>query len=112
MIFTPARLIMTIFMMHSIVMTNWFPRIPDMQAKLEVGTGDLSLGLLGASIGTLVALPLAGQIIEWLSPRRTILVAFVFYCAAYALRAGRGASRPCSPRSSWRACPCRSSMSP
>ena len=31
---------MTIFMMHSIVMTNWFPRIPDMQAKLQVGTGD------------------------------------------------------------------------
>jgi MFS family permease len=85
MIFTPARRIMTIFMMHSIVMTNWFPRIPDMQAKLHVGTGDLSLGLLGASIGSLVALPLAGQIIEWLSPRRTILVAFVFYCLAYAL---------------------------
>ena len=85
MIFTPARLIMTIFMMHSIVMTNWFPRIPDMQAKLQVGTGVLSLGLIGASIGTFVALPLAGQIIEWLSPRRTILIAFVFYCLAYAL---------------------------
>lgn len=85
MIFTPTRLIMTIFMLHSIVMTNWFPRIPDMQAKLQVGTGDLSLGLLGASLGTIVALPLAGQIVELLSPRRTILVVFVFYCAAYAL---------------------------
>lgn len=85
MIFTPTRLIMTIFMLHSAVMTNWFPRIPDMQAKLGVGTGDLSLGLLGASLGTIVALPLAGQIVEWLSPRRTILVVFVFYCSAYAL---------------------------
>ncbi len=85
MIFTPTRLIMTIFMLHSFVMTNWFPRIPDMQDKLGVGTGDLSLGLLGASLGTLVSLPLAGQIVEWLSPRRTILVAFVFYCTAYAL---------------------------
>ena len=85
MIVTPPRLIMTIFMMHSIVMTNWFPRIPDMQAKLGVGTGVLSLGLVGASIGTLVALPVAGQIIEWLSPRRTIFLAFIFYCLAYAL---------------------------
>jgi MFS family permease len=85
MIITPARLVMTIFVMHSFVMTNWFPRIPDMQAKLGVGTGDLSLGLLGASIGTLVSLPFAGQIIEWLSPRRTILVAFVFYGAGFAL---------------------------
>ena len=82
---TPARLVMTIFVMHSFVMTNWFPRIPDMQAKLGVGTGDLSLGLLGASIGTLVSLPFAGQIIEWLSPRRAIIVAFVFYGLAYAL---------------------------
>ncbi|HET7717371.1 MAG TPA: MFS transporter, partial [Bauldia sp.] len=81
----PTRLIMTIFMLHSVVMTNWFPRIPDMQAKLQVGTGDLSLGLLGASLGTIVTLPLAGQIVEWLSPRRTILVVFVFYGVAYAL---------------------------
>jgi len=85
MILTPQRLVMTIFVMHSFVMTNWFPRIPDMQAKLGVGTGDLSLGLLGASIGTLVSLPFAGQIIEWLSARRAILVAFVFYGLAYAL---------------------------
>jgi MFS family permease len=85
MIFTPTRLIMVIFMMHSIIMTNWFPRIPDMQAKLQVGTGDLSLGLLGASIGTMVALPLAGQIVEWLSPRRAIFVAFIFYCLGFAL---------------------------
>jgi MFS family permease len=85
MILTPTRRIMTVFALHSIVMTNWYPRIPDMQAKLGVGTGELSLGLLGASIGTIVALPLAGQIIEWLSPRRTILIAFVFYAFAYAL---------------------------
>ncbi|MEQ8697172.1 MAG: MFS transporter [Bauldia litoralis] len=85
MFFTPARLIMTIFTLHSFVLTNWFPRIPDMQAKLGVSTGELSLGLLGAAVGTLVALPFAGQIIEWLSPRRSIFIAFVFYCLGYAL---------------------------
>ena len=85
MLFSPTRLIMTIFMLHSAVMTNWFPRIPDMQTKLQLGTGELSLGILGASIGTIVALPLAGQIVGWLTPRRTILVVFVFYGAAYAL---------------------------
>jgi len=85
MLLTPSRLIMTIFVMHSVVMTNWFPRIPDMQAKLGVTTGELSLGLLGGPIGTFIALPLAGQIIEWLSPRRTIRIAFVFYGLAYAL---------------------------
>ncbi|MEP2119437.1 MAG: MFS transporter, partial [Bauldia litoralis] len=85
MFFTPARLIMTIFTLHSFVLTNWFPRIPDMQTKLGVSTGELSLGLLGAAVGTLVALPFAGQIIEWLSPRRSIFIAFVFYCLGYAL---------------------------
>lgn len=85
MILTPARLIMTVFVMHSVILTNWFPRIPDMQAKLGVGTGNLSLGLLGTSIGTLVALPFAGQIIEWVSARRAIMVAFIFYCLGFIL---------------------------
>ncbi|MCP4382600.1 MAG: MFS transporter [Hyphomicrobiales bacterium] len=85
MIFTPARLIMVVFVMHSFILTNWFTRIPDMKAKLLVGTGELSLGLVGASIGTLVCLPLAGQIVERLSARRTILVAFTLYALAFAM---------------------------
>lgn len=76
---------MTVFMMHAFVMTNWFPRIPDVQQKLGIGPGDLSLGLLGTPIGTIIALLFAGSIVERFSARRTILIAFTLYCVAFTL---------------------------
>jgi MFS family permease len=76
---TPARLVMAVFFLHAFIMTNWFPRIPDVQATLGVGPADLSLGLLGSPVGTVLALPFAGGIIERLSPRRTIMIAFTLY---------------------------------
>lgn len=82
---TPARLVMAVFFLHAFVLTNWYPRIPDMQRALQVGPGELSLALLGAPLGTLIALPFAGSIIERLSARRAIMIAFAFYCAAFAL---------------------------
>ncbi len=84
-VFTPPRLIMAVFFMHAFVMTNWFPRIPDIQNKLHVGPGELSLGLLGSPVGTLIALPFAGAVIERISPRLTIMIAFIFYCVGISL---------------------------
>ena len=82
---SPGRLIMAVFFLHAFVLTNWYPRIPDMQRVLEVGPGELSLALLGAPLGTMIALPFAGSLIERLSPRRAIMIAFAFYCAAFSL---------------------------
>ena len=59
-IVTPPRLIMAVFFMHSVVTGNWLQRIPDVQARLAVGPDDLSIGLLGAPIGTLISLFFAG----------------------------------------------------
>ncbi|MBN8995632.1 MAG: MFS transporter [Rhizobiales bacterium] len=83
--FGPHRLVMAVFFLHAFVMTNWFPRIPDVQAKLGVGPGDLSLGLLGSPVGTVLALPFAGAIVERLSPRRTIMIAFALYAVGICL---------------------------
>jgi MFS family permease len=82
---TPARLVMSVFLLHAILMTNWYPRIPDVQAKLGVGPGDLSLGLLGMPIGNFIALLFAGPIVERLTPRRTIMIAYAVACAGMAL---------------------------
>lgn len=81
----PQRLVMGIFFLHAFVMTNWFPRIPDVQAHLGVGPADLSLGLLGSPVGTVLALPFAGGIVERLSPRRTIMIAAVLYAIGICL---------------------------
>src|SRR5579859_2984555 len=82
---SPPRLIMAVFFMHSVVTGNWLQRIPDVKARLGVGPDDLSLGLLGGPVGTLIALFFAGPIVARLSPRRTMLVAYPLYYFAYCL---------------------------
>jgi len=82
-IVTPPRLIMAVFFMHSVVTGNWLQRIPDVQARLAVGPDELSIGLLGAPIGTLISLFFAGPIVARLTPRRTMLFGFVAYYFAY-----------------------------
>jgi MFS family permease len=82
---TPPRLIMAVFFMHAVVLWNWFPRIADVLAKLQVTRGELSIGLLGSPVGTLIALFFAGPIVERLTPRRTIVFGFAAYCFGFAL---------------------------
>jgi MFS family permease len=76
---------MAVFFMQAVLVANWVPRIPDMQAKLGVGPADLSIGLLGMPIGSLVALAVTGALIERLTPRLTILYAFSAYSFAIML---------------------------
>ncbi len=90
---TPPRLIMAVFFMHALVIGNWLQRIPDVQSRLGVGVDELSIGLLGAPLGTLLALLLAGRIVARLTPRRTILIVFVAFYAAYCLP-GRASDIP------------------
>lgn len=83
----PARLVMAVFFVLAIGFANWLPRIPDVQARLGVGPADLSIGLLGMPIGGLVALFAMGTIVEWLTPRRTIVVGFILLGLALCLPA-------------------------
>jgi MFS family permease len=78
---TPARLVMTTFFIQGALLNNWYPRIPDVQAALGIGPADLAIGLLGLPVGTFAALAIAGRTVEWLTPRRTIVVGSATYCA-------------------------------
>src|SRR5579871_5982173 len=77
---TPARLIMAVFFMQAVILGSLYPRYPDIEARLAVGPGVLWIGFLGSSVGALAALLASGAVIERLTPRRTILFAFVLYC--------------------------------
>ncbi|CAN5371850.1 MFS transporter [soil metagenome] len=81
---TPARLIMSVFFIQAVGLANFFPRIPDLQARFGVETGELSLGLLGSTVATLFALPFAGPIIERFGPRRVLMVCLALYMVALA----------------------------
>jgi MFS family permease len=79
---TPARLIMAVFFMQAVVVASLYPRYPDIEARLAVGPGELWIAFLGMPVGSLAALLASGSIVERLTPRWTILFAFVLYCFA------------------------------
>jgi predicted MFS family arabinose efflux permease len=76
---------MAVFFMQAVMLANWIPRIPDVQARLGLSAGDLSIGLLGMSFGSFVALAIAGTLIERLTPRITIVVGFIGYATLLTL---------------------------
>jgi MFS family permease len=81
---TPARLIMSVFFIQALGLANFFPRLPDLQERFGVETGELSLGMLGSTVATLVALPFAGPLIERLGPRRVLMICLALYIVALA----------------------------
>lgn len=60
-----------IFFCNSVLFISLFTRLPSIQASMQVNKATLGLALLGGALGTVLALPIAGKINNWLSPRRT-----------------------------------------
>jgi MFS family permease len=83
--FTPARLVMAVFFMQAMTLANWVPRIPDVQEKLSLSSGELAIALLGMPIGSLLALLSSGPLIERITARRTIYLGFLVYLALFPL---------------------------
>ncbi len=71
--------IMAIFFVQSIAMGSWFPRIPEVQAKLGLGPAELALALLGMPIGLLMTLPFAGGFVARVGARTTIIGGFALF---------------------------------
>lgn len=75
--FIPPSLI---FFCNSILFISLFTRLPAIQDGMGVDKGMLGLALLGAPLGTFMALPLAGRITLRLSPRKAAPL-FLALCA-------------------------------
>ncbi|MCX8997654.1 MFS transporter [Rhizobiaceae bacterium BDR2-2] len=58
-----------LFFCNSILFISLFTRMPAIQAGLGIDKAILGLTLLGMPVGTFLALPVAGRIVEWLTPR-------------------------------------------
>jgi len=72
---------MAVFFMQAMTLANWVPRIPDVQEKLSLTPGELSIALLGMPVGSLLALLSSGPLIEKITARRTIYIGFLVYLA-------------------------------
>jgi MFS family permease len=75
-LFAPALL----YFGNAILFVSLFTRLPAIQVSLGVDKAVLGLALLGAPVGTFIALPLAGRITDHLSPRLTA-VSMLSACA-------------------------------
>lgn len=81
------RLVMLIFFLQPIAFGAWLPRIPDIQEKLQLGTADLALALLGLPVGTLLTLSFAGRVVSRIGGRAAIIYGFIFFLAVVSLPA-------------------------
>ncbi len=85
--FTPQRLVLLTFFLQPVAFGSWLPRIPEVQAGLQLGPAALAVALLGLPCGTLATLPFAGGIVARIGARAAILWGFMFYSAVVALPA-------------------------
>ncbi len=83
---TPPRLIMAVFFVQAAALTNWFPRIPDVQQRLGLSPGALSLCLIGMSIGALVMTVFSGPLIARYSPRTMMAAGMVAFYTSLTLQ--------------------------
>ena len=82
---TPQRLIMAVFLLHAMGLSSVWPRMPDLQARLGVGPGELSLAMLGLPVATVLAVPFAGSLVSRFGPRSILAVALPLTTLSIAL---------------------------
>lgn len=84
-LFTPQRLIMSVFFLHAVGLSNFWPRVPDLQSRLAVGPGELSIAMLGMPLATVFAVPFAGSLIAKFGARRMLTLALPLTTLSIAL---------------------------
>ena len=73
------------FFIYSFCMGSLPPRLPDIQRAMGVAEGALGFGLIGAAVGTLISLCVAGPWLEKFGYRRSILVLIPLLSLFYAI---------------------------
>lgn len=81
----PQHKVFGAFAIYSFTMGNIFPRFADLRDAMGVEEGAFGFGLIGAPVGTLVALTFAPPLLERVGYRRAILLLIPLLSAAYAL---------------------------
>lgn len=81
----PARRVFAGFAIYSFAMGSIFPRMPDVQQAMGVSEGQLGFGLIGAPVGTLVALTFATPLLERIGFKAALIAAIPLLALLYAI---------------------------
>ena len=75
----------TIFFVNGAVLASWVAHIPAVKHRHAIGDGSLGLVLLSMALGAVLALPLAGWLVDHFGSRRMTSVAALGFCLALPL---------------------------
>jgi len=71
-----------VFVVHGLLFASWTAHIPDVKAHLGLTDGTLGFALLGAPVGSVIAMIAASWLLPRVGSRAVVRVALVGYCAA------------------------------
>lgn len=71
-----------VFFAHGLLFASWAAHIPLVKAHLGLSDAALGLALLGAPLGALAALAVAGRALARFGSRRVVRVCLLGYCVA------------------------------
>jgi MFS family permease len=67
------------FFLSGICFSSWASRIPDIKVKLALSEGQLGGLLLGMPVGSLIAMPLVGWLVDRFGSRFVVILAAILY---------------------------------
>jgi MFS family permease len=71
-----------VFFVHGFLFASWTAHIPQLQHHLGLSDGRLGLALLGAPIGSVLAMAVAGRLLPTVGSRRMVRIALIGYCVS------------------------------
>ena len=74
-----------VFFVHGLLFASWVAHIPQVKGHLGIGLGLLGVALLGAPVGSILAMAAAGYLVPRLGSRPVLRTAMIGYCLAGAL---------------------------
>jgi MFS family permease len=74
--------VIAVFFVHGFLFASWTAHIPQLKQHLDLSDGRLGLALLGAPVGSILAMVVAARLLPLVGSRRMVRVALVGYCIA------------------------------
>jgi MFS family permease len=71
-----------VFFVHGFLFASWTAHIPQLKLHLGLSDGGLGLALLGAPVGSVLAMVVAGRLLPIVGSQRMVRVALLGYCVS------------------------------
>ena len=78
----PRIAVTAVFVVHGLLFASWTAHIPDVKSHLGLTDGTLGFALLGAPVGSVLAMIAASWLLPRVGSSRVVQVSLVGYCAA------------------------------